>query len=153
MLVSAVLTLGRLCLQLHFYLQRYTLFLPCYYLVTTLFLSFKVRACCDSAVDFTASTWFPSTSLWSLKSESPAISTWPSKESALPGGVFVDLVLEESSLRSSAALRLLTVACITARNQTVASYLFLTLKCPSTSGRPSLKKILVVSNAEELRPT
>ena len=41
MFESAVLTLGLLCFQLHFTCSA------------TLFLSFEVRACCDSAVDFT----------------------------------------------------------------------------------------------------
>ena len=44
-----------------------------------------------------------------------------------------------------ARVRLLTVACIAARNQTFASCLSFQLKCPSTSRRPSLKKVLVVS--------
>ena len=41
MLVSAVLTLGMLRFQLHFTCSA------------TLILSFEVRACCDSALDFT----------------------------------------------------------------------------------------------------
>ena len=46
-----------------------------------------------------ASKWFLSMSLWSLKSKSPVISTWLSKESALPGVFVTSRVLEEGSLR------------------------------------------------------
>ena len=48
--------------------------LPLNFCSATLFLSFEVRPCCDSAVDFTCKKVFPS--LWSLKSKSPVISTW-----------------------------------------------------------------------------
>ena len=56
--------------------------LPCF------FRSRYVRAATPSLLSISqARKWFPS--LWSLKSKSPVISTWLSKESALPG-LFVD---------------------------------------------------------------
>ena len=67
------------------------------------------------------------------------ISTWLSKETALFLGCLSTLGCSRRA--PSAVLRLLTVVCITARNQTFASYLSLTL-CPSTSRRSSLKKSL-----------
>ena len=69
--------------------------LPLYFCSATLFLWFEVRACCDSAVDFTCTKVFPS--LWSLKSKSPGISTWLSEESALLG-VFVDFLVARGEL-------------------------------------------------------
>ena len=86
-----------------------------------------------------ARKWF--SSLWSLKSKSPVISTWLSKESALPG-VFV----EESSLRrATVADGCLRMNCIAARNQTFASYL--SLKLSVLPLHPDLPwKVLVLSN-------
>ena len=96
MLESAVLAcIGLLRFQLHFTCGA------------TLFLSFEVRTCCDSAVDFTGKKVVSVVVIFK-KSKSPVISTCLSKESALPG-VFVDFGCSRRAL--SAALRLLTVAC------------------------------------------
>ena len=123
-LVSAVLTSGKLRFQLHyFYLHRF-------------FVSFNrgvLRLCCR--------LHGRESGFCRCDAKLPVICMQLSKESALPG-VFVDLSGHES--RPSAALPLLTVACIAARYQTFASEvsLSLNLKCPSTSRRPSLKKFL-----------
>ena len=96
-----------------------------------------VRAATQPSIS-QAGKWFPS--LWSLKSKSPVISTYLSKESALPG-VFVDfsvargklpplrygcwrLLAHELHRRAESNFRFVPVA------QT---------QCPSTLGRPSLK--------------
>ena len=79
------MTLGLLRLQLHFTCS------------STLFLSFEVRACCDSAVDFTGKKMVSVVVI--LKSKSPVISTCLSKESAL-AGVFVDFAVARGELPS-----------------------------------------------------
>ena len=71
MLESAVLTVSLLRFQLHFTCSA------------TWFLSFEVRACCDSAVDFTGKK------VVSVEVAHDFYVTKLSKESALPG-VFVD---------------------------------------------------------------
>ena len=87
MLESAVLTcLGLLRFQLHFTCGA------------TLFLSFEVRTCCDSAVDFTGKKVASIVAIFK-KSKSPVIFTCLSKESALPG-VFVDFSGIKLSLRT-----------------------------------------------------
>ena len=86
-LESAVLTcIGLLRFQLHFTCGA------------TLFLSFEVhvRACCDSAVDFTGKKVVSVVVIFK-KSKSPVISTCQSKESALPG-VFVDFSVARGEL-------------------------------------------------------
>ena len=95
--------------------------LPCF------FRSTYVRATTLLSIS-QARKWFPS--LWSLKSKSPVISTWPSKESALPVvPVFVDFSVARGELPRPryGCRRLPTVVCIAARNQTFASYLSLKL--------------------------
>ena len=87
---------GIRCVDMTFGLLRFQLHFTC---SATLFLSFEVRTCCDSAVDFTGKKVVSVVVI--LKSKSPVISTSLSKESAL-SGVFVDFsgrLLEESSLR------------------------------------------------------
>ena len=133
MLESAVLTWPWACcaLQLHFTCSA------------TLFLSFEVRACCDSAVDFTSKKVVSVVVI--LKSKSPVISTCLSKESALAaalGCLSTSRLLEESSLH-----RVTVADCALAHElhrlaesnfrfvpQPVAQ-----TQCPSTSRRPSLK--------------
>ena len=73
MLESAVLTFGLLRFQLHFTCSA------------TLFLSFEVRACCDSAVDFTGKKVVSVEVAHDFHVTMHKLS----KESALPG-VFVD---------------------------------------------------------------
>ena len=125
------MTLGLLRFQLHFTCSA------------TLFLSFEVRACCESAVDFTGKKVVSVVVI--LKSKSPVISTCLSKESALLG---VFRLLGCSRRAPSAALRLLTMRLrmnwIASRNQT---FRFVPqpvdqTQCPSTSTsrRPSLKR-------------
>ena len=81
---------------------------------------------------------FPS--LWSLKSKSPVISTWLSKESVLPG-VFARL-LEESSLRratvADGCLRIMSDL----HRRVESNLRFVPIaqtRCPTTSRKPSLK--------------
>ena len=85
--------------------------LPCF------FRSWYVRAAILLSIS-QARKWFPN--LLCLKSKSPLISTWLSKESALPG-VFVDFSSAREELAPFAAVRLPTVACIVMRNQTFDS--------------------------------
>ena len=92
--------LGHVALQLHF---------TC----SAKFVSFVrgtcvLRLCCRF---HRQGKWFPSLRL--LKSKSPVISTWLSKESCTSWGVF--RLLGSLKRAPSAALRLPTVACIAAR--------------------------------------
>ena len=114
MLELAVLTFGLLLSQLHFTCSA------------TLFVSFEVRACCDSAVDFTGKRVVSVVVVFKIEVARVFNVTKLSKESALPG-VFVDFSVARGELPSSAALRLPTVACIAPSNQTFASYLSLKL--------------------------
>ena len=77
------MTLGLLRFQLHFTCSASS------------FLSFEVRACCDSAVDFTGKKVVSVVVI--LKSKSPMISTCLRKESAL-SGVFVDFSVARGEL-------------------------------------------------------
>ena len=79
------MTLGLLRFQLHFTCGA-----------TLFFFRGKVRACCDSAVDFTSKKVVSVVVIFK-KSKSPVISTCLSKESALPG-VFVDFSVARGEL-------------------------------------------------------
>ena len=126
MLESTVLTLGLLRFQLHFTCSA------------TLFLSFEVRLCCRF---HRQGKWFPS--LWSLKSKSSVISTWLSKESALPG-VFVDFSVARGLLppprygcrRLLASPRGIKLSLRTCRSNSVSFHFTQTFP----------EKVLVVSN-------
>ena len=78
------MTLGLLRFQLHFTCGG------------ILFLSFELRACCDSAVDFTGKK-VVSVVVVFKESKSPVISMCLSKESALPG-VLVDFSVARGEL-------------------------------------------------------
>ena len=71
MLESAVLTFGLLRFQLHFTCSA------------TLFLSFEVRACCDSAVDFTGKKVVSVAVVFKIEVARDFYVTKLSKESAL----------------------------------------------------------------------
>ena len=81
------------CVDMKLGLLRFQLHFTC---GATLFLSFEVRAWCDSAVDFTGKK-VVSVFVIFKKSKSPVISTCLSKESALPG-VFVDFSVARGEL-------------------------------------------------------
>ena len=127
-LESAVLTcIGLLRFQLHFTCGA------------TLFLSFEVRTCCDSAVDFTGKKVVSVVAIFK-KSKSPVIFTCLSKESALPG-VFVDFSVARGELPPPryGCWRLLAHEL---HRSTESNFRFVPVaqtQYPSTSGRPSLK--------------
>ena len=128
MLESAVLTcIGLLRFQLHFTCGA------------TLFLSFEVRTCCDSAVDFTGKKVVSVVAIFK-KSKSPVIFTCQSKESALPG-VFVDFSVARGELPPPryGCWQLLAHEL---HRRTESNFRFVPVaqtQCPSTSRRPSLK--------------
>ena len=107
--------------------------LPCF------FRSTYVRATTLLSIP-QARKWFPS--LWSLKSKSPVISTWLSKESALPGG----LVARGELPPPRYGCRRLLASPRAKRIQTFASYLSL---LPLHADLPW--KVLVVSNRALLK--
>ena len=117
--------LGHVALQLHFTCSA------------TLFLSFEVRACCDSAVDFTGKKVVFVVAIFKIE---VARDFYVTKQRIIFPGVFFDFSeLEESSLRRA------TVAdgCLHRRAQ--SNFRFVPVpqtQCPSTSRRPSLKKSL-----------
>ena len=92
-LTATMHDLGIRCVDMNLGLLRFQLHFTC---GATLFLSFEVRACCDSAVDFTGKKVVSVVVIFK-KSKSPVISTCLSKESALPG-VFVDFSLARGEL-------------------------------------------------------
>ena len=127
------------CVDMHWLVALPTALYTC---GATLFLSFEVRACCDSAVDYTGKKVVSVVVIFE-KSKSPVISTCLSKESALPG-VFVDFSVARGELPPRYGC-LRRVNCIVARNQTFASYLSLKLSVfPLHADLPW--KVFVVSN-------
>ena len=129
MLVSAVLTLG-------------TLHSNCTLLVAALpffFRSWYVRAATLLSISEATSKWFPS--LLCLKSKSPLISTWLSKESALPG-VFADFSGARGELPPPRYGCRRLLACHRCAESNFRFVAVAQTQCPSTSRRPSLKKSL-----------
>ena len=120
-----MLTLGRLRFQLHFYIRRYTLF-----------LSFKVvvRACCDSAVDFTGTHMVSVDVVVVFKIE--VTSDFYVTKQRISTSWGVCRLLGCARRAPSAALRLLALS--PRQIQTVVSYLFLKPKSPPVSRRRSL---------------
>ena len=112
---------GIRCVDMNLGLLRFQLHFTC---GATLFLSFEVRACCDSAVDFTGKKVVSVVVIFK-KSKSPVICTCLSKESTLPG-VFVDFSVARGELPPP-RYGCLRMICIAARNQPFASYLSLKL--------------------------
>ena len=104
----------------------------------TLFLSFKVRACCDSAVDFTGKKVVFVVVI--VKIEVAVISTWLSEDSALPG-VFVDFSGARGELPPPCYGRWRLLAHELHR-RTESNFRFVPVaqtQCPSTSRGPFLK--------------
>ena len=86
----------------------------------TLFLSFEVRACCNSAVDFTSKKVVSVVVIFQIEVARDFYVT-KQKNQRFLWCLSTSRVLEESYLRRA------SVACIAARNQTFASYLSLKL--------------------------
>ena len=121
-----MLTFGLLRFQMHFTCSA------------TLFLSFEVRACCDSAVDFTGKKVVSVVAVFEIEVTRNFYMTKLSKESALP-------VLVDFSVARGASLRHATVAdgCLHCREESNFSFVPVAqTQCPSTSRRPALKKCL-----------
>ena len=113
-----MLTLGLLHFQLHFTFSA------------TLFLSFKVRACCDSAVDFTGKKVVFVLVIFNIEVARNFYVT--EQRISIPWGLSISRVrvlaeLESSLRRATVADGCLRMNCISARNQTFASYLSLKL--------------------------
>ena len=94
-LTATMHDVGIRCVDMTLDLLRFQLHFTC---GATLFHSFEVRACCDSAVDFTGKKVVSVVvHVIFKKSKSPVICTCLSKESALPG-VFVDFSVARGEL-------------------------------------------------------
>ena len=91
----------------------------------TLFLSLEVRACCDSAVDFIGKNVASGVVIFKIEVARDFYVTNKQKISTSYG--VCRLFGCSRRAPPGAALRLLTVVCIAARNQTFASYLSLKL--------------------------
>ena len=97
--------LGHVALQLHFTCSA------------TLFLSFEVRACCESAGDFTGKKVVSVVAIFKIEVARDFYKT--KQRTCTSWGVF--RLLGSLKRAPSTALRLPMVACIAARNQTFTS--------------------------------
>ena len=100
---------GHVALQLHFTCSA------------TLFLSFEVRACCDSAVDFTGKKVVSVVAIFKIEVARDCYETKQRTMHFL--GVFRLLGSLKRAPSAALHVRLPMDACIAARNQTFASYL------------------------------
>ena len=101
--------LGHVALQLHFTCSA------------TLFLSFEVRACCESAVDFTSKKVVSVVAIFKIEVARDFYMT----KQRISTSWGICRLLGCSWRAPSAVLRLPAVACIATRNQTFAPYLLL----------------------------
>ena len=132
--------LGHVALQRHFTCSA----------TSALFLSFEVRACCDSVVDFTGKKVVSVVAIFKIEVTRDFYVT----KQRISTSWVVCRLLGCSRRPPSAALRLLTVACIATRNQTFASYLSLKLSVlPFRANLPWKIPCLQSSHVQQLCST